>query len=47
MKSSQATQRYISKVLYKQFSCHGYIENYFSSEIFIKFTFSDSVQSHD
>jgi predicted lactoylglutathione lyase len=47
IKSSQATQLYITKVFYKQISCHGYIENHFSSEILIKLTLSDSVQSHD
>jgi hypothetical protein len=30
-----------------QFICHGYIGNPFSSEMFIKLTFSDSVESHD
>ena len=46
IKSSQATQLYITKVFYKQCSIHGYINN-FSSEMLIKLTFSDSVQSHD
>ena len=45
--SSQATQLYITKVLYKQCNCHDYIKNHFSSEISIKLTLSDSVQSHD
>ena len=47
MKSSQATRLYITQVFVLQFSCHGYIANHFSSEMFIKLTFSDSVQSHD
>jgi predicted lactoylglutathione lyase len=47
IKSSQATHLYITKVFYKQFSCHDSIKNNFSSEILIKLTFSDSVQSHD
>jgi hypothetical protein len=33
--------------LTKQFSCHHHIKNHFSSQIFLKLTFSDSVQSHD
>jgi hypothetical protein len=45
--SSQATQLYITKVPYKQLNCHDYIKNHFSSEISIKLTLSDSVQSHD
>jgi hypothetical protein len=36
IKSSQSTQLYITKVFYKQFSCHGYIKNHFSSESLIK-----------
>ena len=47
IKSSQATQLYNTKVFYKQFSCHDYIKNHFSSEVFIKLTFSDSFESHD
>ena len=47
IKSSQATQLCITKVFHNKSSCHGCIENNFSSEIFIKLTFSDSVQSHD
>ena len=47
IKSSQTTQIYITKVFYKQFSCHDYKKKHFSSVIFIKFTFSDSVESHD
>ena len=35
IKSSQTTQLYITKVFYKQFSCHDYI-NKNSSEILIK-----------
>ena len=46
IKSSQATQLYITKVFYQQFSCHGYINNHFSSEIFIKSTLSDSVEAY-
>jgi hypothetical protein len=46
IKSSQATQLYIAKVFHNKSNCHGYIENHFSSEISIKLTFSDSVQSH-
>jgi hypothetical protein len=46
IKSSQTTQLYNTKVVYKQFSCHDYIKKK-SSEILIKFTFSDSVESHD
>ena len=44
IKSSQATQLYITKVFYNQFNCHDYIKNYFSSDILIKLTLSDSVQ---
>jgi hypothetical protein len=40
--SSQTTQLYITKVFYKQFSCHDYIKNLFSWEILIKLTLSDS-----
>jgi hypothetical protein len=47
VKSSQATPLYITKILYKQFSCHGYKKIEFSSEILIKLTFSDSLQPHD
>ena len=47
IKCSQATQLYITTVFYEQFSSPGYIENHFSSEMFIKLTFSDSVESHD
>jgi type III secretory pathway component EscR len=47
IKSSQAIQPYITKIFHKKSSCHGYIKNHFSSEILIKLTFSDSVQSHD
>ena len=47
IKSSQTTQLYITKIFYKQFSCHHHIKNHFSSQIFLKLTFSDSVQSHD
>jgi hypothetical protein len=47
IKSSQTTQLYITKVFYKQFSCHHHIKNHFSSQIVLKLTFSDSVQSHD
>ena len=47
IKSSQATQLYITKVLYNQFSCHDFIKKKISSEMLIKLTFSDSVQSHD
>ena len=39
IKSSQATQLYITKVFYKQFSCH------LLWQIFLKLTFSCSVQS--
>jgi hypothetical protein len=34
LKSSQTTQRYTTKVFYKQFSCHHHIKNHFSSQIF-------------
>jgi ankyrin repeat protein len=37
----------LQKYVNKQFICHGYIGNHFSSEMFIKLTFSDSVESHD
>ena len=47
IKSSQATQLYITKVFHNKSSCHGCIKNNFSSEILIKLTFSDSLQSHD
>ena len=47
IKSSHATQLYIAKIFYKQFSCHDYIKNPFSSEILIKLTLSDSVKSPD
>ena len=47
IRSSQATQLYIAKAFYKQFSCHGYIKNHFSADILIKLTSSDSVQSHN
>jgi hypothetical protein len=47
IKSSQTTQLYITNVFYKQFSCHHHIKNIFSSQILLKLTFSDSVQSHD
>ena len=47
IKSSQATQLNITKVFNKQFICHDYIKNNFSSESLIKLTFSDLVQSHD
>jgi hypothetical protein len=47
IKSSQATQLYITKTLHTKSSCHGNIKNNFSSEMWIKLTFSDSVQSHD
>ena len=47
IKSSQATQIYITKVFHNKSSFHGYIKINFSAEIFIKFTFSHSVQSHD
>jgi predicted lactoylglutathione lyase len=47
IKSSQTTQLYITNVFYKQFSCHDNIKIHFSSEILIRLTFSDSVQSHD
>ena len=43
IKSSQTTQLYITKVFNKQFSCHDYIKNPFSSETLIKLTLSDSV----
>jgi hypothetical protein len=47
MKYSQTTQIYTTKVFYKQFSCHHHINNHFSSQIFLRLTFSDSVQAHD
>jgi len=47
IKSSQTTKLYITKVFYKQFSCHDYIKNHFSQQILIQLTLSDSVQSHD
>jgi hypothetical protein len=47
IKSSQATQLYITKVFYRKFNFHDYIKNLFSSEILKKFTFSNSVQSRD
>ena len=47
IKSSQTTQLYTTKVFYKQFSCHHHIKNHFSSQIFLKLTCSNSVQSHD
>ena len=45
--SSQTTQLYTTRVFYKLFSCHHYISNHFLSQIFLKLTFSDSVQAHD
>jgi hypothetical protein len=36
----------LQKYFYKQFSCH-HIKNHFSSQIFLKLTFSDAFQSHD
>jgi hypothetical protein len=45
-KSSQTRQHFITKAFKKKFSCHGYRKNNFSSEMLIKLTFSDSVQSH-
>ena len=45
IKSSQATQLCNTKVVYKHFSCHDYIKKW--SEILIKLSLSDSVQSHD
>jgi len=47
IKYSQVTQLYITKVFYKQFSCHGSIKHHFFSEILIKLRLSHSVQSHD
>jgi hypothetical protein len=47
IKSSQATQHFITKAFHKKFSCLVSEKNNFSSEMLIKLTFSDSVQSHD
>ena len=47
IKSSQTMQLYITTAFYQQFSCRDYIKTIFSTEVFIKLTFSDSVQSHD
>ena len=45
IKSSQATQLYITKVFYREFNFHEYIKNLFSPEILKKITFSNSDQS--
>jgi hypothetical protein len=45
--SNITTQLYTTQVFYKQFSCHHHIKNHFSSQIFLKLAFSNSVQSHD
>jgi hypothetical protein len=47
IKSSQATQLYITKVFYRKFNFHDYIKNLFLSEILKKFTFANSVQSRN
>jgi hypothetical protein len=47
IKSSETAQLYITKVIYKHFSCHHHIKKHFLQQTFLKLTFSDSVQSHD
>jgi hypothetical protein len=47
IKSSQATQLYITKVFYREFNFHDYIKNLFWSEILKKLTFSNSDRSGD
>jgi hypothetical protein len=47
IKSSQTTQLYITKVMYKHLCCHHHINIHFLQQFFLKITFSDSGQSHD
>jgi hypothetical protein len=48
IKSSQTTQLYITKLIYKHISCHNHIKKtHFFKRSLLKLTFSYSVQSHD